>query len=186
MPFTLAHPAAVLPLVRTRLPFSALVVGSMAPDFPYVLALSTRAQYGHTLAGVFWFCVPASLGVLWVFHRYVKPALAPRLFVPLNAARSFWLSPFRFWPGSVFISIAAAIVIGALSHIAWDSCTHGNGWTVARVPALQGTVARIGSFDLKLYKLLQHGSSLVGMGVLVWYFRRWRRSLSVTSEKMRD
>src|ERR1700744_2163138 len=37
MPWTFAHPAAVLPLrkaLRSRLSFCALVVGSMSPDFP--------------------------------------------------------------------------------------------------------------------------------------------------------
>lgn len=44
MPFTLAHPAYVLPLRRLGLPVSALAVGSMVPDVP----LSTTA----VLAGV--------------------------------------------------------------------------------------------------------------------------------------
>ena len=35
MPFTLAHPAAILPITRGRLIPSALVMGSMAPDVPY-------------------------------------------------------------------------------------------------------------------------------------------------------
>ncbi|MEI5672079.1 MULTISPECIES: DUF4184 family protein [unclassified Nocardioides] len=38
MPFTLVHPAAVLPLVRTPLVPSALVLGSVAPDLPYFVS----------------------------------------------------------------------------------------------------------------------------------------------------
>ncbi|MSQ59664.1 MAG: DUF4184 family protein [Betaproteobacteria bacterium] len=40
MPFTIAHPAAALPLLRPLRGFgvlSALVIGSMTPDFPYFL-----------------------------------------------------------------------------------------------------------------------------------------------------
>ena len=37
MPFTGSHPAAVLPLLRTPLPASALVAGSIAPDVPFYL-----------------------------------------------------------------------------------------------------------------------------------------------------
>jgi len=37
MPFTLAHPAAVLPLFRGPLVPAALVVGAVAPDLPYFL-----------------------------------------------------------------------------------------------------------------------------------------------------
>ena len=36
MPFTLAHPAAVLPLCRRPLVASALVAGAVAPDLLYV------------------------------------------------------------------------------------------------------------------------------------------------------
>jgi hypothetical protein len=35
MPFTGSHPVAVLPLLRTPMPASGLVVGSIAPDLPY-------------------------------------------------------------------------------------------------------------------------------------------------------
>ena len=38
MPFTLAHPVAVLPLARCRrVHFPAMVIGSLAPDFVYFL-----------------------------------------------------------------------------------------------------------------------------------------------------
>ncbi|HEY3557859.1 MAG TPA: DUF4184 family protein, partial [Kribbella sp.] len=36
MPFTPAHPAAVLPLIRRPLVASALVAGAVAPDLLYV------------------------------------------------------------------------------------------------------------------------------------------------------
>jgi len=61
LPFTLAHPAAVLPLRRTGLVFSALVVGSMAPDFPYFLSVSDAIRWGHSTRGVFLFCLPFGL-----------------------------------------------------------------------------------------------------------------------------
>ena len=41
MPFTGSHPAAVLPFLRSGLPPSALVIGSMAPDFPYYFQIAT-------------------------------------------------------------------------------------------------------------------------------------------------
>lgn len=40
MPFTGSHPAAVLPFLRTPLPASALVVGSIAPDVPFSLPVT--------------------------------------------------------------------------------------------------------------------------------------------------
>lgn len=51
MPFTLAHPAAVLPFWRSRLHFPALLLGSVAPDFGYFLAGRPVSGAGHTLWG---------------------------------------------------------------------------------------------------------------------------------------
>src|SRR5689334_23068386 len=123
MPFTLAHPAAVLPLARTRLVFSSLVIGSMAPDFPYLLARSTRAQYGHTLSGVFTFCLPAGLILFALFHRCAKALLLAHL--PPSHQRCLreaasarpWSQP------SVLLLAAVSVVVGAFTHLAWDSCT---------------------------------------------------------------
>jgi hypothetical protein len=53
MPFTLAHAAATVPLLRllgSRGVFSALVIGSMAPDFAYFLPLGVRRGQSHGLA----------------------------------------------------------------------------------------------------------------------------------------
>ncbi len=75
MPFTLAHPAAAWPvraLSGDRLVTSALVVGSMSPDFEYLVHLSTRRTIGHDLVGVLVLCLPASLLVLLVVHHLVQ------------------------------------------------------------------------------------------------------------------
>jgi hypothetical protein len=52
MPFTGSHPAAVLPLIGTPLPSSALVIGSMSPDLPYYLPLTTASWPTHTAVGI--------------------------------------------------------------------------------------------------------------------------------------
>ena len=46
MPFTLAHPAVVLPLRGLGLPMTALVAGSMAPDLPQMLGFSGPRRHG--------------------------------------------------------------------------------------------------------------------------------------------
>ena len=51
MPFTPSHAAAVLPLLGTRLPASALVAGSVAPDLPYYLPVELGVRT-HTAAAV--------------------------------------------------------------------------------------------------------------------------------------
>ena len=45
MPFTLAHAAAALPLRRFKLVWSALVIGSFAPDFWLFMGLPGRIRW---------------------------------------------------------------------------------------------------------------------------------------------
>jgi hypothetical protein len=144
----------------------------MAPDFPYLLALSTRAQFGHMLPGVFTFCLPAGLIVLWLYHRYVKAPLLARL-IPSRHARSKATSALHWHKPSVLLLAAVSIIVGAFTHIAWDSCTHANGWTVQHVPVLQGVLLHTPASDLRVFKVLQHGSSIIGLALLAWYYRRW-------------
>ncbi|MBG86149.1 MAG: hypothetical protein CMO80_04530 [Verrucomicrobiales bacterium] len=72
MPFTLAHPLAVIPLARTRLVFSALVIGSMSPDFEYFLRLRQNSRASHSIAGMLFFCVPASLVLMLLWEMLMK------------------------------------------------------------------------------------------------------------------
>ena len=51
MPFTASHAAAVLPLLRTPLPASALGIGGMAPDFPFFLPFGPGIRT-HTAAAI--------------------------------------------------------------------------------------------------------------------------------------
>ena len=54
MPFTVSHVAAVLPVVGRsgRLPAAALVIGSMAPDYPWFLTRGRTARLSHSLLGI--------------------------------------------------------------------------------------------------------------------------------------
>lgn len=174
MPFTLAHPAAVLPL-RRYVPFSALIVGSLSPDFEYIVRLAPVSRFSHTPLGILYFCVPIGLVFLWLFHRLIKhPAF--------HLLPSHWqdrlepiLARFRFWPARQFLLVVSALAVGALSHVIWDSFTHENGWMVERVSALRVGVFTIAGYELKVYKLIQHSSSLAGLLVLSYFFLVWLR-----------
>ena len=164
LPFTLAHPAAVLPLRRTRLIFSALVIGSMAPDFPYFLFASDEMKWGHTLPGVFLFCLPAGLLVLWLYQRVVKRALvalAPDFVRRRMSERDF---QFRFAPASTFLLIVVSLLIGVFTHLLWDSFTHDNGYFVQIWPWLSEPVQLHGVH--RLFKALQVVCSVIGLGLI--------------------
>src|SRR6185503_15709798 len=117
MPFTLAHPAAVLPFrTSTGLPFVAFVTGSMAPDFEYLVRLRPTGSFMHSVLGAIVLAVPVSLLVSWFADRAFLPALRQLLNLP----------PHRPTMRRLFPALAAAS-IGVATHLAWDSFTHPNG-----------------------------------------------------------
>ena len=237
MPFTLAHPAAVLPLVRRPFNGLALVCGAMAPDVAYFIRSTplevtaqswyepfTNATTTHSLAGL----VPTTLllasGLYVVLRIAVRPALwlahgrwsAPdgfgaeatpdpaggavsrttvtrgtvtrsalnrdpvgrgpvdrgpvdrgpvdrgpvdRAAVSRGAGRSVW--------------VPVSLLIGALTHLVWDSLASSNGWLAARFDGLNETAVG----DMTWIHLVQHGSTAIGLTVLAVVLWRHRRSL---------
>lgn len=170
MPLTIAHPAAVMPLRHTGLPFSALVVGSIAPDLEYLFHLSPTGHIGHTIPGLLIFCVPVSLVSLLIYHRIWAPAA--------NSLMNRSGDEFRFFPLSQFGLICLAIIIGAFSHLAWDSFTHSYGWMVQRVPILRTPIWESSWGTLRLFKILQHSSTSIGLIILGFEARPSLRAFS--------
>jgi hypothetical protein len=173
VPFTLAHAAAGLPLWRLtgrRLVFSALVVGSMAPDFEYLVYLRTNRTIGHTLPGLVLMCLPVSLFVLAVWHAVVKRPLAA--LVPARASHLAAAAQQRFpWaPAERFITICCSVLLGAWSHLAWDAFTHRGGLMVRHLDFLSH---RVGVGHLHVYNVLQYASGLGGLVLLAIWYRDW-------------
>lgn len=136
MPITFAHPTAAIPFTRLGMPLSALVVGSMMPDLPYFLHLSTGAGYAHTPRGLVTFCLPVGFVTLWVFHTMLKRPLLS-LAPPAHRRRlALAAQEFRFLPLSRLIVASFAVLLGAVTHVVWDSFTHSNGWMVQRMSLL--------------------------------------------------
>lgn len=169
MPLTPAHAAVAWPLSSIRrLPVAAVVIGTLSPDFEYILRLAPSGTFGHSLLGVVLFCVPASMLVFVLFERGVGPALLDLLPAGFRARASRHtsgggsrsrLSPFAW--------AVPATALGALSHIAWDGFTHETGWAVSRLSVLATSVDLPGALPhVPAYKLLQHGSTVLGLAVL--------------------
>lgn len=120
MPYPFAHPAAILPLPaimgRFAVP-SALAIGSVAPDFWYVVPFATRGD-AHSVSGLLWFCLPVGLLVYALFHLVLKQ--------PLIALLSPRLAHFTCpaLPAAPLGAVLASLLAGALTHLAWDNLTH--------------------------------------------------------------
>jgi tetrahydromethanopterin S-methyltransferase subunit C len=150
VPFTIAHPAAILPLRNRLTVTAALVIGSMAPDFEYLLRARIASTASHTVPGLVTFCLPVGL-LVYVVARALREAFIQLMPSPLRAR-----TPLNEWP-DVNVAVLGSLLVGATTHLVWDSFTHRNGWGVA---ALGYGLVRL--HGLPLYNLLQHASTAFG------------------------
>ncbi len=168
MPFTPAHAAAAAPLYLLsgrRLSVAALIVGTLSPDFEYFIHQeASRPWRGHSLPGLIYFCLPTGLLVLAIF-RWVQPGLAALL--PPKAG---WVAiPSSSGPRPTVF----ALLLGALSHVAWDAFTHRDGWATLTWPDL---FLQVFFLKLPLYKTLQYGFGLGGLLFCgAWFYLISRR-----------
>ncbi|MFI2486385.1 DUF4184 family protein [Promicromonospora kroppenstedtii] len=182
MPFTLSHPAAVLPFVRRPFSAAALVAGAVAPDLPYFarstpVPVSAQSWYepfmnattSHTLAGALTVSLPYALA-LYGFLRAARQPVAGLLPGAVGAGGA--VGPRARGAGGTLVRagwVLVSLVLGIATHLVWDSFTHGDGFVVTHVPLLSATAVG----DLTWARLLQHVSTVVGLVVLGVYL--WRR-----------
>jgi hypothetical protein len=171
MPFTFAHPAAILPLRRSRfLQTVPLIIGSMVPDAPYFFPWRIARYFVETHTVYSSFAVDVPLGMAFLIATlFLKEPLTSLLgararWICLRSIERFHARPLH-WPIALF-----SILVGAWTHIAWDSITHQTGWTAERVAALSAPVSIFG-WDTETSHLLQYLSSIFGLVVLALWFR---------------
>lgn len=170
MPWTFAHPAAILPLRRLCprwLSFPALILGAMAPDISYYVGLHGKGrEFCHTPEGIVLVCLPVSLLLLALMLRFARPltVLLPEPHSALVRAQ-LQPSPHRAWVGVAVMAVS--VLLGAATHVVWDSFTHQDAWGAELdEPLLEG-------LDPQLQLMpLQHLSTAAG--VLVLAFAYWR------------
>jgi hypothetical protein len=166
VPFTVAHGAAALPFRRLHLVFSGLLVGTFAPDFEYFLRLSLDDGFGHTLLGTFVLTLPLALLVLWIFHTFVKLPVVRLLPDAIQRRLTSHIGEFGFGGVGRFALIIGSILLGIATHLAWDSFTHPNTWVYRHCSILRQLfhVPIVGV--IPLYKVFQHGSTIIGIAIL--------------------
>jgi hypothetical protein len=169
MPFTISHAAAVLPfsrlLARWRL-LSAVVIGSMVPDFGLFFPWRMHRVETHSVGALFGFCLPVGMAAYWVFQYLIK---APVLEVLPDGAYARWRpysSPADFASVRQWILVAFGVLSGAVTHLVWDAFTHENARGVRLVPWLEEPIG-IGAHHLAGLQLLQDGSSLIGLVIVL-------------------
>jgi len=187
VPFTFAHPAAVLPLRRIwPSAFLALVLGSIAPDLPFFLpyrvmhalpsthsllgTLTVAPLLGFALLAVLVLLQPALLKPLWGKHR----ALLRQELLPFRRSLAPW------------VKALPALCLGSLSHYVWDAATHRDGVIVRLLPLMDTPLPPVWGHSSTMYLLLQYLSSLFGMAALVWWYLRELRATEPIGEAARS
>jgi len=175
MPFTISHAAAVLPLSRQLRRFKVLaaaVVGSMVPDFGYLLPWRSTRFETHSAVALATFCLPVGLASYWIFELSIKNAILEILPDKPYARSRPYAPPASFGSLRQWCIAIVGIEGGAVLHLIWDGFTHEGARGVRMIPALNDTVADIAGHHLLAYALLQQLSSVLGLAVVLWI--AWR------------
>ena len=166
MPITFAHPVAVLPFAR-YLPLPALVAGSIAPDVVYYLPGPLSGTTTHSVVGVLCWDLLIGLVLLVAFRLSAGPASALLRLSPSS-------SPDPRSAGLEVVSTVTAIMLGAATHVVWDSFTQTTGFAVQHSALLRTSVIE----PHKTYNVLGYLSSLAGTAALAYLVvRRTRRTV---------
>lgn len=171
----LAHQAPVLPLKLwrpTAFNGTALVVGSIAPDFEYFLDRGGRAAaFGHLATAQVLFCLPVTLFVvLLVGHLGLGEVVAARF------PRLRWLSGAAtdVKTSGGLLRAAASALTGCFSHLFLDAVTHDviPSWFPAHT-------FRLGGLTATTPAVVQLVASVVLAIVTLWAL--WRLSMQSTN-----
>jgi hypothetical protein len=181
MPFTFSHPAIVFPIKKLfgkYLSLSALIIGCISPDFEYFLRMRINSHYSHHLINGLLFNLFIGLILLFIFHELVKKSLIdnlPNYFqIRLQKVRNFdWLVYFK----QNITATLLALIIGAYTHIIWDMFTHKGGYFVE----LLQLESNFFHFSYPWYKVLQHGSSIIG-GLIIIYLFHYQKKTEITKQ----
>lgn len=184
MPFTFSHPAIILPLrylPKSWFSLTALIIGSLTPDFEYFLRMKVKSDYSHTLTGIFWFDLPLALFLAFIFHNLTRNLLFENLpSILRNRIQVYtnfnWNAYFRKnWP-----IVSLSLLIGIISHVFWDAFTHRHGYFVNQIDWLENNLFVLGK-EIPFWKIVQHISSLTGgFIILVTLFRLPQKHTSKT------
>ncbi|KDA06100.1 cell wall anchor protein [Microbacterium sp. CH12i] len=180
MPFTPSHALIALPFLRTRLVPAAIAIGAMTPDLPLFLrGIGINYAFTHTLGNVVWTALVA-FGLFLIWRVLLRPAvgelspgwLASRLPAEwgigsrLAAQEAVGVGQGRWYP----LLLAASLLLGVASHIAWDLFTHADRLGSRLFPVLAQQWG-----PLQGFKWLQHGSSIVALVILGIWALMWLR-----------
>lgn len=185
MPFTFSHPAIILPLGRFTKYFSltALIAGSMVPDFEYFIHMRMIQIHGHSIEGMFYYDLPLGLLLCFIFHLIVRDTLIEHS--PFKLKNRFlkfhgfdWISHFK----EKWLVVIFSVLLGTASHLFWDGFTHADRYFVELLPFLK-TPILLNHYELPLHDFIWLLSSIIGLFIVMAYFLKLSSFQLLSSER---
>ena len=168
MPYTLAHPAAILPFVnRKYFSVSALIAGSIVPDMEFYLRLRETNNFGHSGWGVLLFDIPIALLMCYVFHTFIRNKLIANspdfLIKRFDVYTTFnWIS----YAKSNALAVVYSVLLGIATHFLLDFFTHSKGFLPFYFEWLD-TVLHFPGYEIPVYSFLQISLSIIGLALIL-------------------
>jgi hypothetical protein len=127
-------------------------------------------QNSHTLLGTFSSSLPVGIFVWLIFYWLAAPAvfLLPD---PHREAIRLHFKP-RLVSVQQALGVTSGILIGAWTHVLWDSFTHQQGWIVKHTPLLR----RPFFGNMPAFKGLQYLSSVLGLCIVLYAYNKWMKA----------
>lgn len=193
MPFTISHVAVVLPFTRLLAKWrllSATIIGSMVPDFGFLMPWRPDRIETHSAVALVTFCLPVGLATFWLFQQLIK---TPIIEVLPDAAYARWrgfAAPADIRSASQWLLAACGVEAGALTHLVWDAFTHEGARGVRMIPMLDEPLVDFAGHHLIGSRLLQDASSVIGLSVVLIFvaygLRRGRTGDGYPDRKLRS
>lgn len=172
MPFTLAHPAIVLPfgyLPRRWISMTALVFGSLMPDAESYIRTYALKEVTHSWVGFFLFGLPLGLFLTFVFHNVVRNQLINNL--PLFLYQRFSRFKEFDWNKRVLKDwpvVVVSMILGGVSHFFWDGFSHFDSFLLTSHPRLRGNI-HLFDTELEIPYLIQYVSTFLGIAFILGF-----------------
>ncbi len=163
MPFTLSHPVAVLAIPRSPyLHRSALVIGSMSPDFIYYL-VETHSKIGHTLLGAVGLDLPLCFIVFYLYLIFIQPYF----WCNLPRVLSLQTTNQRLHSPRDILIFSLSALLGIATHIALDYLLHKSSDLLVTLDFVQPYHQ-----GLRIYRLYRSFISVIALCLIVIYWRQ--------------
>jgi len=151
---------------------TGLIIGSLTPDFEYFIRMRIKSNYSHSLGGLFWFDLPLGLLAAFIFHYIIRDNLFDNLPTVLRSrfSKYYQFNWYKYFINNWYVVIIS-LLIGAASHLLWDSFTHKNGYLVNTIAVLTSKFEIINR-QISIYQILQHASTIIGLLLIIFFIFR--------------